>query len=125
MTSHRIQNLKALREEMKAVARGEQPAPAEAAKASFSSVEAVVRLLTPENRQLLAIIRDRKPQSVAALAEMTGRAQPNLTRTLAKLEAAGLITMEAQGRRKAPSAAVKKIVVEIDPYSDHDRLEVA
>lgn len=125
MTSHKIQNLRALREEMKAVARGHRPAPADAAKPSFNSVEAVVRLLTPENRRLLAIIRDRKPQSIAALADMAGRSQPNLTRTLAKLEAAGLITMQAHGRRKAPSAAIRKIVVEIDPYSDRDRLRVA
>jgi predicted transcriptional regulator len=108
---------------MKAVARGERPAPADAGKPSFNSVEAIVRLLTPENRQLLAIMRDRKPRSVAELVQMTGRAQPNLTRTLAKLEAAGFIKMKAVGRRKAPSAAVKKIVVEIDPYSD--RLRVA
>jgi predicted transcriptional regulator len=125
MTSHRIQKLESLRDEIKAVARGASPAPPDAARPSFNSVEALVRILTPENRQLLAIIRDRKPQSVAALAEMTGRAQPNLTRTLAKLEAAGLITMKAHGRRRAPSAAIKKIVVEIDPYSDHDRLRVA
>jgi predicted transcriptional regulator len=124
MSSYKIQDLRSLREEMKAVGRGERPAPAGAARPSFNSVEVVVRLLTPENRRLLALIRDRKPQSIAALAEMTGRAQPNLTRTLAKLEAAGLITMEAHGRRKAPSAAVKTIVVEIDPYSDHDRLLV-
>jgi predicted transcriptional regulator len=125
MTSHKIQSLGALREEMKAVARGERPAPADAARPSFNSIEAVVRLLTPANRQLLAIIRDRKPRSVAALAEMAGRSQPNLTRTLAKLEAAGLITMQAHGRRKTPSAAISKIVVEIDPYSDRDRLRVA
>jgi predicted transcriptional regulator len=92
---------------------------------SFNSVDALVRLLTPENRKLLAIIRDRKPQSVAELAEMTGRAQPNLTRTLAKLEGAGFIKLKTVGRRKAPSAAVKKIVVEIDPYSNRDRLRVA
>ena len=125
MTSPKIQNLRSLREEMKAVARGVRRAPADAAKPSFNSVEAVVRLLTPENRQLLALIRDRKPPSIAALAEMTGRAQPNLTRTLAKLEAAGFITMQTVGRRKAPCAAVRKIVVEIDPYSNHDRLRVA
>lgn len=40
---------------------------------------------------------------------MTGRAQPNLTRTRAKLDAAGFIKMKAVGRRKAPTAAVKKI----------------
>ena len=125
MKRSRIQGLNSLEREMRAVARGERPAPANAAKPSFNSVGAVVRLLTPENRHLLAIIRDRKPQSVAELAQLTGRAQPNLTRTLAKLEAAGFITIKAIGRRRAPSAAIKKIVVEIDPYSDRDSMRVA
>jgi predicted transcriptional regulator len=125
MKHAKVQNLRALREEMKAVARGERPAPAEAGKPSFNSVEAVVRLLTPANRRLLALIRDRKPGSVTELVTMTGRAQPNLTRTLAKFEAAGFITIKTVGRRKTPSVVVKKIVVEIDPYSDRDRLLVA
>jgi predicted transcriptional regulator len=125
MTSVKVQSLRSLRAQMKAIARGERPAPADAVRPSFNSVSALVRLLTPENRQLLALIRDRKPQSVAELVKITGRAQPNLTRTLAKLEAAGFITMRVIGRRKAPSAAIKKIVVEIDPYSDRDRLRVA
>jgi predicted transcriptional regulator len=123
--SAKVQNVQALREEMKAVARGERTAPPDAAKPSFNSVEAVVRLLTPHNRRLLALIRDRKPESVAELVEMTGRAQPNLTRTLAKLEAAGFIRMKTIGRRKAPSVAIKRIIVEIDPYTDRDRLRVA
>jgi predicted transcriptional regulator len=122
---YRIQSLASLEREMRAVARGEKRAPADAAKPSFNSTEALVRLLTPQNRQLLAIIRDRKPGSVAALVQMTGRAQPNLTRTLAKLEAAGFIAMKVIGRSKAPSAVIKKIVVEIDPFSERDRLRVA
>lgn len=125
MKRAKVKSLQSLREEMRAVARGERPAPPDAAKPSFNSVEAVVRLLTPDNRRLLALIRDRKPQSVAELGEITGRAQPNLTRTLAKLEAAGFIRMKTVGRRKAPSVTVKRIVVEIDPYSDRDRLRVA
>lgn len=125
MKSIKVQSLRSLREEMKAVARGDRPAAAEAARPSFNSVRAVVRLLTPENRQLLALIRDHKPQSVAELVALTGRAQPNLTRTLAKLEAAGFITMKTVGRRRTPRVAVKKIVVEIDPYSERDRLRVA
>ena len=93
MRRYRIQDLASLEQEMRAVARGERAAPADAGKPSFNSVDALVRLLTPENRQLLALIRDRKPGSVAELVQMTGRAQPNLTRTLAKLEAAGFIRM--------------------------------
>jgi predicted transcriptional regulator len=121
----KVQSLRALREEMKAVARGERRPPFDASRPSFNSVEAVVRLLTPANRRLLALIRDRHPGSVADLVALTGRAQPNLTRTLAKLEAAGFIRMTLVGRRKKPSVAVKRIVVEIDPYSDRDRLRVA
>jgi len=106
MTRYKIQSLRSLREEMKAVARGERAAPADAAKTSFNSVEALARLLTPDNRRLLAVVRDRKPRSVAELAQMTGRAAPNVTRTLAKLEAAGFVTMETISRRKAPRATI-------------------
>jgi len=124
MKSFRILSMASLRDEMIAVARGERPAPPDAGTMTFDSVEVVTRLLTPENRQLLAVIRDRKPRSVAELAQMTGRAQPNLTRTLAKLEGIGLITLETSGRRKAPRVAVGKILIEIDPYSDIDRLHM-
>src|ERR1700694_2475403 len=120
MKHAKVQSLRSLREEMKAAARGERPAPADASKPSFNSVEAVVRLLTPANRRLLAVIRDRKPRSVAELVTMSGRAHRNWTRPLAKFEAAGCTTMKTVGRRKTPSVAVKKIVVEIDPYSDRD-----
>lgn len=125
MKRYKIQSLASLEKQMRVVARGERAAPADAATPSFNSVDALVRLLTPENRQLLAFIRDRKPESVAELVQLTGRAQPNLTRTLAKLEAAGFIKMRSVGRRKTPSTAIKKIVVEIDPFSENDRLRVA
>jgi len=88
-------------------------------------VEAVIRLLTPENRQLLAVIRDRKPQSINELAGMTGRAAPNLTRTLAKLEAVGFVRMLTVQRRKVPMSVVGKLHVEIDPFSQNDRFEIA
>lgn len=122
MTDHRIQSLSSLEEEMKAVARGETPAPPDAAAPSFESVETLARLLTPENRRLMAMIRDRKPQSVAELAELAGRAEPNLLRTLEKLRAAGLVRMDMAGRRKVPTVAVGRIIVDIDPYSANDHM---
>jgi predicted transcriptional regulator len=125
VTEYKIQSLDDLEAEMRGVARGEKPAPADAARASFQSVEALVRLLTPENRHLLAIIRDRKPQSINELAEITGRAAPNLTRTLAKLEAVGFVEMRTVERRKVPTSTVRKLYVEIDPFSQNDRFEMA
>ena len=125
MTQHRILNHSKLREEMMAVARGEQSAPSDAGGQSFESVGALMRLLTPENRQLLAIIRDRKPRSIAELAEWSGRAAPNVTRTLAKLEAVGFVRMDEDQKRKVPTAVIHKLIMEIDPFSQNDRLEIA
>lgn len=125
MTEHRIVSHSKLRDEMMAVARRQQAAPPNAGGQTFESVEALMRLLTPGNRRLLAMIRDRKPQSIAELAEWSGRAAPNVTRTLAKLEAVGFIRMEENQRRKIPMAVVHKLTMEIDPFSQNDRLEIA
>jgi predicted transcriptional regulator len=125
MTKLKVQSAHSLMDEMRAVARGEKHAPKDAGKVSFNSVEAIVRLLTSENRQLLAIIRDKEPDSITELVRMTGRAQPNLTRTIAKLEAVGFVKSKTTGNRKTLRVNVKKLVVEIDPYSDHDTLRVA
>jgi predicted transcriptional regulator len=125
MTEYKVQNLQDLEAEMRAVARGKRPAPADAARPSFESVEALIRLLTPENRRLLATIRDRKPQSIHELAEITGRAASNLTRTLSKLEAAGFVQMRTVNRRKVPTAAVRTLNVRIDPFSQNDHFEMA
>jgi predicted transcriptional regulator len=82
-----------------------------------------LRLLTPENRALLAIIRDCKPRSVAELAELTGRAQPNLTRTLGKLTAVGFVQMKVARRRKTPLATARRLRIILDPYSEVEKIE--
>jgi predicted transcriptional regulator len=125
MTEYKIKTMRELEADMRAVARGEKPAPADAAKPTFESVDALIRLLTPENRKLLAVIRDCKPQSIAELAKITGRAASNLTRTLAKLEAVGFVRMQGEEKRKIPVSIVQKLRVEIDPFSQNDRLEIA
>jgi predicted transcriptional regulator len=88
------------------------------------SVEALMRLLTMENRELLRIIRDEKPQSVAALARLTHRAEPNLARTLGKLEAAGLVSFQQDGKRRAPISLARRFSVHVDPFSPNDQIEV-
>jgi predicted transcriptional regulator len=118
----KIQSLGSLIGEMRAVARGEAVVPADAAAPSADSAEAVIRLLTPANRDLLRTIRDAKPQSVAELARLTKRAEPNLLRTLGKLEAFGLLEMRMVERRRVPTVLVGKLHVEIDPYVMADRI---
>ena len=125
MMKVKIQSHADLRKEMKAVASGKQAAPKDASAPSVESVETLLRLLTPKNRELLAIIRDRKPRSIAELAEMTGRKPPNVTRTLGKLEAVGFVRMKTVKHRKVPTAAVRAFRISIDPFSQNDRLEFA
>lgn len=123
MTGYKIQSMADLEAEMRAVARGKRAAPEDAGRPSVESADVLVRLLTPENRALLRAIRDRQPQSVADLARITSRAEPNLLRTLAKLEAAGLVEMRVVERRRVPVTKVRKLRVEIDPFAVNDRVE--
>lgn len=120
----KLQSTKDLAAQMRAVARGEIAAPIDAALPSVESAEALIRLLTPENRDLLRTIRDAKPQSVADLARLTNRAEPNLLRTLGKLEAFGFLEMHTVDRRKVPKATVKLLRVDIDPYTMTDHIEM-
>jgi predicted transcriptional regulator len=121
----KIQPMKELFAQMRAVARGEMQAPDDAAEPSVESAEALLRLLTPDNRSLLRTIRDAKPQSIAELARLTKRAEPNLIRTLGKLEAFGLLELRTVNRRRVPMATVGLLRVEIDPYAMHDRIEAS
>jgi predicted transcriptional regulator len=119
----KVQRFKDLITEIRAVARGEVAAPPDTAMPSVESAEALLRLLTADNRSLLRTIRDAKPQSVAELARLTNRAEPNLLRTLGKLEAFGLLEMRSVGRRRVPTALVGMLRVDIDPYAMADRIE--
>jgi predicted transcriptional regulator len=121
----RLQSHAAVKKEMLAVARGLKRPPPDASLPSFNTVTALLRLLTPENRELLAVIRDRKPKSIAELAKLTGRAAPNLTRTLGKLEAVGFVRMDVVAKCKIPRTLVQTLRVRIDPFSMNDQLELA
>jgi predicted transcriptional regulator len=119
----KMQRMNDLETEMRRVARGEITAPADAALPSVESTEALLRLLTPDNRSLLRTIRDAKPQSVAELARLTNRAQPNLLRTLGKLEAFGLLEMRIVDRRRVPTPVIGMLHLDIDPYAMSDKIE--
>ncbi|MDK9716223.1 MAG: MarR family transcriptional regulator [Sulfuritalea sp.] len=122
----KIQSMKQLKAEMLAVAKGKRQPPADAAQMSFDSVDAVMRLLTPDNRQLLAVIENSKPASVADLARLVGRAESNVSRTLSRLVAGGFVRLKpGTGKAKVPEVAIHRLTVDIDVCRFDDRVAVA
>jgi predicted transcriptional regulator len=89
-------------EEMKArtlgIARGQYHPAADEPKVWFRSAESFARVLSDRNRALLGVIAETEPESLASLAELTGRKKSNLSRTLKTMERYGFVKL-SRGRR--------------------------
>jgi len=93
-----------IRARMLAIARGERkPKPGEP-KVWFTSMKSLAEVLSDENRALLKVITETKPQSISALAETTGRKPGNLSRTLKTMSNYGIVEMRREKRRVRPIA---------------------
>lgn len=73
-------------------------------KVWFTSMRAVAEVLSEKNRELLRILAEERPESVRQLAELTGRAESNLSRTLKTLESYGFVRLERKDRSIRPIA---------------------
>ena len=60
----------------------------------FPSMPTLAAVLSEDNRALLRLIHDQCPPSLTALAELTGRQVPNLSRTLRMMENYGLVKLK-------------------------------
>jgi predicted transcriptional regulator len=89
------------------------------------TAEAMVKLLSPENLTLLQTIGRDQPASVYELAELTGRKPSNLSRTLKRLEQAGIIRMApGSGKTRKPLLLAQKVRMEIDLMGQLDTVTV-
>jgi predicted transcriptional regulator len=59
----------------------------------FTTAESFAKVLSDPNRDLLRGIAESTPESLAALAERTGRQKSNLSRTLKTMERYGLVQL--------------------------------
>lgn len=91
-----------IRERMLAIARGEYKPKPNDPKIWFTSMRSLAEVLSDENRALLKIIKDRQPESISGLAELTGRKQSNLSRTLKTMSQYGLVEMVRENRQVKP-----------------------
>lgn len=97
-----------------AVARGERKSASSSAKVWFTSVESFAKVLSDKNRELLAMIAETKPDSMNELAQTSGRAMSNLSRTLRTMERYGLVRFEKRdGRQLAPRVPYTDIILDM------------
>jgi predicted transcriptional regulator len=99
-----IASQESIRDRMLAIARGEVKVRPSDPKIWFTSMRSLSQVLSDENRALLDVIRSSKPVSISELAELTGRKQGNVSRTLKTMSNYGLVKMQKRDRALMPVA---------------------
>lgn len=93
-----------IRERVLAIARGEyKPKPNEP-KVWFTSMKSLAEVLSDDNRALLKVISETKPESITALAKATGRRPSNLSRTLKTMSHYGIVELHKENNQVRPVA---------------------
>lgn len=83
-----------IRERALSIARGDRkPAPGEP-RIWFTSMKSLAEVLSDDNRALLRVIAETRPESISALAQATGRTPGNLSRTLKTMSRYGIVDLE-------------------------------
>ncbi len=77
-----------------AIAKGDHKRKRGEPKIWFTSMQCIARVLSEQNRGLLALIAEAKPESLQELEKLSGRQVSNLSRTLKKMEQYGIVTLE-------------------------------
>lgn len=87
-----------------AIASGDyKPRPGDP-KVWFTSMRSLAEVLSDSNLALLKAIEETSPQSMAELAQVTGRPPSNLSRTLKTMERYGLVSLHRERNQVRPVA---------------------
>jgi predicted transcriptional regulator len=74
-------------------------------------MKSLAEVLSDDNRALLNIIRDTRPESVTSLAAATGRTPGNLSRTLKTMSNYGIVEMRREKKQVRPIAKVTEFKI--------------
>ena len=109
-----IASVEQFRDYTMAIARGDYKRAPDEPKVWFSSIDSFAKVLSERNRELLRVIAETKPRSLNELAEATGRAKSNLSRTLKTMERYGLVRFEkGKGRTLVPRTPYTDVVLDL------------
>ncbi len=76
----------------------------------FTSVESFAKVLSERNRELLAVIAERQPDSLDALAAASGRAKSTRSRTRQTMARSGWVRLEkGEGRKLRPVVTFERV----------------
>lgn len=95
-----------LREEMRGVARGDR-------QASPLPAGPLLAALSREALDLLGVLLRERPASVTELVARSGRAQPNVSRSLQVLAGYGLVRLVREGREVRPEPVASALRVDL------------
>ncbi len=85
-----------IRQRVLAIASGDyKPGPNEP-KVWFTSMRSLAEVLSDDNRALLRVIAESEPESISALAQITGRKPGNLSRTLKTMSNYGIVDLKRE-----------------------------
>ncbi len=93
-----------IRERVLAIARGEYQPKAAEPKVWFTSIHSLAEVLSYDNRVLLKVMTETRPESISALARATGRAPGNLSRTLKTMSRYGIVDLKRERNHVRPVA---------------------
>ena len=91
-----------IRERVLAIARGDYKPKATEPKIWFTSMRSLAEVLSDDNRALLKVIQEAKPQSISSLADITGCKPGNLSRTLKTMSNYGFVEMKRENKHVRP-----------------------
>jgi len=94
------------------IARGEYTPRKDEPKIWFESLASMAQILGRENQALLRTILEKKPASLGELELLTGRKKANLSRTLKTLERFGVVSLEKEMNRTVPKVHITDFKVE-------------
>lgn len=96
-----------------AIACGEHKPGKNEPKIWFESIETCMQILSTRNIELLKLIYKQKPESIEELAQLSGRAKSNLSRTLKTFQRHKIVDLIKEERRKKPVALATDFDIQI------------
>jgi predicted transcriptional regulator len=93
-----------IRQRVLAIARGDYKPKSNEPKIWFTSMKSLAEVLSDDNRALLRVIAETEPESIAALAQTTGRKPGNLSRTLKTMSNYGIVDLQRERNLVRPVA---------------------